>query len=133
MFGPGFSEADLRVRASEGDLILSFAGREDRIVIENALSYADFIIDQVNFFDAPDLGDGQPDITHAELLGLAFAGTDADQVLGGSFDADTIDAGAGADRVIGYFARTYVRQNPRALSHLIEPDGVDGVRQSLQL
>jgi len=37
-----------------------------------------------------------------------------------------IDAGAGADRVIGYFARTYVRQNPRALSHLIEPDGVDG-------
>jgi hypothetical protein len=31
-----------------------------------------------------------------------------------------IDAGAGADRVIGYFARTYVGQNARALSHLFE-------------
>ncbi|WP_270934523.1 tandem-95 repeat protein [Falsiroseomonas oryzae] len=109
-FGPGISRADLRVRATDNDLIVSFVGSEDTIRIAGTITNADNRIETLRFADGSTL-------SHAELLALAAiepgtllvggaasepldgdAGPDTLSGLGGN---DTLAGGAGADSLVG--------------------------------
>jgi Ca2+-binding RTX toxin-like protein len=102
-FGPGISPADLLVRVDEADLILSFIGSEDRIVISNTMTVANNRVETVRFDDGTTL-------SHAQLVAIAFTPDDGDASIVGGYDAedlgggggnDTIDGGEGADTLTG--------------------------------
>ena len=93
-FGAGISADDLNVRAVGDDLILTFAGTEDRITIENTINLADYRIETVRFDDGTEL-------SHFDLTALAWTPTDADQRLDGGYDGDTLNGGGGNDSLFG--------------------------------
>jgi Ca2+-binding RTX toxin-like protein len=91
-FGPGIDPAGLIVETTGVDMILSFAGTNDRITIERTLDNTSYRIESVEFDDGTVF-------THAQLVALATATSDADQELIGSYDVETLDGGAGNDTI----------------------------------
>ncbi|WP_161555754.1 calcium-binding protein [Mangrovicoccus ximenensis] len=93
-FGAGLDPADLRVEATDRDLILSFAGREDRIAIPETL------VNSRNRIEAVEFADGTV-LAHADLAAMAWMPGDGDRAVWGGYDADAIPGGSGNDTLQG--------------------------------
>ncbi|WP_272490883.1 calcium-binding protein, partial [Mesobacterium pallidum] len=93
-FGPGLSLDDLVVRIDGDDIVLGFAGVEDRVVILNGRSSSDYYVETVRFDDGRSL-------TRAEVMDLGLTGTSGDDLLRGSNLAEAIDGSAGDDEIHG--------------------------------
>jgi Ca2+-binding RTX toxin-like protein len=96
-FAAGIAATDVSVTQRDGaDIILRFAGSEDRVELLGALNDTSNRIEEIAF-------DGGPTWTYADLIALLTAGDATAQVLVGSPDGDTIDGGDGDDDIDGTF------------------------------
>jgi hypothetical protein len=96
-FAAGIAATDVSVTQRDGaDIILRFAGSEDRVELLGALNDTSNRIEEIAF-------DGGPTWTYADLIALLNAGDATAQVLVGSPDGDTIDGGDGDDDIDGAF------------------------------
>jgi len=77
------------------DLILAIAGTDDRLTLDNTVNDGGYRIEQVIFADGTVW-------THADLMALATAPTDANDVFYGGYDNDTLAGGAGNDTLIAH-------------------------------
>ncbi|MEM7685829.1 MAG: calcium-binding protein, partial [Pseudomonadota bacterium] len=93
-FGAGIDAADLQVSASGANLILSFANTDDQITVDRTFTVADNRIETYRFMDGTEF-------SHFDLAALAWAPTDADQRLDGSFNSDLLNGGGGNDDLRG--------------------------------
>jgi len=93
-FGAGISLDDLEVRASGEDIVLTFVGSDDRILMEKVLTTNTYVIESIVFEDGRSL-------THAELVALTQTGTAGNDALNGTAAADALNGLAGDDTING--------------------------------
>ncbi|HEX8240488.1 MAG TPA: calcium-binding protein [Allosphingosinicella sp.] len=95
-FGEGILPGDVIVTEADWgwDLVLSIAGTTDSITIDSDIQDGKYRIERVVFANGTIW-------THADLMAKATVSTAGDDVLRGSYDAETISAGAGSDVVDG--------------------------------
>ncbi|MEC3860643.1 tandem-95 repeat protein [Mesobacterium sp. TK19101] len=92
VLGAGYVPGDLRVVADGADLVLRFAGTEDRIRIQNTLTNDRYRVETLRFDDGTEL-------RHAELAAMAWQPLPTDQRMDGSYDAEALATGGGNDTV----------------------------------
>ncbi|MGA9581850.1 MAG: calcium-binding protein, partial [Allosphingosinicella sp.] len=93
--GEGIDRSNVRVRQQgSANLVIEILGSNDRLTLVGALNTAGNAIEEVRFFE------GDP-WTHAELLAMAMAGTEANDVRYGTAAADSIHGGLGDDTISG--------------------------------
>ncbi|MEM7213864.1 MAG: calcium-binding protein, partial [Pseudomonadota bacterium] len=93
-FGQGIDPANLQVSASGADLILGFDDSDDRLTVQLAFTNGDYRIETYRFNDGTEL-------SHFDLAAIAWAPTDADQRIDGSYNADSLNGGGGNDQLYG--------------------------------
>ncbi|MBZ9648143.1 hypothetical protein K9B33_11340 [Sphingobium sp. 3R8] len=95
-FGVGILSANVTVSqgSNGGDLILAIAGTNDKVTLQATVNSGENRIDQVRFADGTVWN-------HAELMQRSMASNAGDDSFAGSYDAETLNGGAGNDVLNG--------------------------------
>jgi Ca2+-binding RTX toxin-like protein len=95
-FGEGILPSDIVVTEADWgwDLVISIAGTSDCITIDSDIQDGKYRVERVVFANGTIW-------THADLMARATAPTAGDDLLRGSYDSETISAGAGNDVIDG--------------------------------
>lgn len=92
----GIAPGDIVVAQANGgnDLVLTIAGTSDSLTLKNTMTSSDNRIEQVRFADGTVW-------SHADLVTRSTAASSGDDGFYGTYDGDTLSAGAGNDAVDG--------------------------------
>jgi hypothetical protein len=93
-FAAGITASDLTVLQGNygNDLVIRINGSTDQVTLAATLTNGNYRIEQVKFADNSIL-------THAQLVQMSFAANSGNNIFYGSYDGETIDAGAGNDTI----------------------------------
>lgn len=95
-FGQGVAPADISVTAAESgtDLVLTIAATGEKITLDSTVNNSNYRVEHVRFADGTIW-------THADMMAVILAGTPANDLLYGGYEAETIAGAAGNDMIEG--------------------------------